>query len=214
MDGKEIDEFVKQSLTETANKKHRNGPDAEKNWALIEAALQEKPKKRAWLYVAAAAIALLLFSNFYWMMEQRSYKEQVTAIVLTYEQELAKKPPAAPVPEKAPIPEAAPAPPTAPQLETAPEQNVKIVYVDRIVEVPVEVPVEVHVPVTAEPPQTAAPPREPESDEHIATLTRADQPNLGLLPPSRGDESTNGKNENNKSKGERSFGLKLALKQQ
>lgn len=222
MEGKGIDKFVKQSIVASANKKHPEQPDHDKNWAALETALEEKPKRKRTLYnVAAAAIALLLFSNFYWMFEQRSYKEQITAIVFEYEEKLAKEPPVAPDPQTATEPEPAPEHEAAPDPDKAPEPEIKIVYVDRYIEVPVEVPVYIQ----SEEAQLAEKSQEPSSAQpelnNPAELTIKEEKNSefeeapdrkDLLPPTN-RSSKRTKNSKNKKNDQRSFGLTLALKQ-
>lgn len=222
MEGKYIDKFVKQSIDANASKKHPSSPDIEDNWATIEAVLKEDPNRRKTIYyVAAAAIALLLFSNFYWMFEQHSHKEQITAIVFEYEEKLAKEPPVAPDPKTAPEPELAPEHEAAPDPDKAPEPEIKIVYMDRYIEVPVEVPVHIQ----PEEAQLAEKSQEPGSlqpelngsaeptikEEKISAIEEAPDRKDLLPPTNRSSKRT--KNSKNKKNHQRSFGLTLALKQ-
>ena len=218
MEGKDIDKFVKQSIDANANTKHPERPDHDKNWVTLEAALEEDPQRRKIIYyVAAAAIALLLFSNFYWMFEQQSYKEQITAIVFEYEEKLAKKPHIAPDPEPEPTPQHE----AVPDPDIAPEPEIKIVYVDRYIEVPVEVPVyiqpeEAQIADKLQEPELADPelnePAEPINKEEKNSVVEEIPDRKDLLPPTN-RSSKRTKNSKNKKNDQRSFGLTLALKQ-
>ena len=216
MEGKDIDRFVKGSIDEVSGTPHPDQPDHDENWALLESELEEQPKRRRpFLYVAAAALALLLFSNFYWMLEQRTYKAEISAIVLEYEEKLAKEPPAPQKAEPAPEPTTAPSPEPVPspgQTPSIPEPEVKVVYVDRIVEVPVEVPVyiEVEKPIVAETLPSSEPTLQ-EAEEPVRPTIENTEHRKDLIPQSKPAESKKKKNKKNES--QRSFGLKLALNQ-